>query len=246
MTQERSVALFVAAASVATLSALFSAGCTFPQATQSASDGGGAATPSPTTAPGLSCRKILQCGSACPDTDTACPDACVDRGSPDGKSQFRSLAACIEQEKCTEATCTQNKCAASLNACADTSAPSAPDAGGAGSAGSEPSADGPVVATMHAAALVREFETNIVRADELYLGKRVRVYGTVNSVSPDGNRIALVFKTSITTYSNLFCRFPQERASGLANLHTGDEATADGTVVGLTTGRLILENCSTP
>lgn len=119
--------------------------------------------------------------------------------------------------------------------------------------GSDPGAglasDGPVVVTIHAAELVREFQTNSVRASELYTGKRVRVFGTVNSVGPDDDKIALVFKTSVTTTAHLFCRFTAERAAGLSNLNTGDEATADGTVVGIggfTNGRLILENCSVP
>lgn len=113
----------------------------------------------------------------------------------------------------------------------------------------EPAADGPVVATMHAAELVREFQTNAVRANELYAGKRVRVFGTVNSVDQDDDKIALVFKTSVTTTAHLFCRFTTDRASSLSSLSTGDDATADGTVVGIsgfTNGRLVLENCSTP
>jgi len=108
---------------------------------------------------------------------------------------------------------------------------------------------GEPVLTMHAAELVREFQTNSVRANELYAGKRVRVYGTVNSVEQDDDRIALVFKTSVTTTAHLFCRFTTERAAALSQLSTGDEAMADGTVVGIggfTNGRLILENCSVP
>lgn len=244
-TLERSTSLLDTAAVVA-LSVLLAAGCVAPLAAPTPSQAGGASTASPAApaASGLSCRQIVQCIGDCSDTDAACSKACSDKGSSDGNAQYRVLAACIEQEKCTEATCAQDKCAASLNAC---TAAGAVDGGTvAVDPAADPAADGPIVATMHAAALVREFETNIVRASELYLGKRVRVYGTVNSVSPDGDRIALVFKSSITTYSNLFCRFPQARAGGLANLHTGDEATADGTVIGLTTGRLVLDNCSTP
>lgn len=225
------------AASV-TLFALLSTGCTLQQAAPTGSNGGKAVAPSPAAATGLACRQIIQCVAECADTDAACPDACSEKGSVDGKSQWRSLATCMQQNQCSDVTCTQNKCAAMLSACTGASAA---DAGTA----VEP-ADGPIVATIHAAALVGEFETNIVRANELYRGKRVRVFGTVNSVSPDGDRIALVFKSSISTNGHLFCRFTQERAAGLANLHTGDEGTADGTVVGMEVGRLILENCSTP
>lgn len=120
---------------------------------------------------------------------------------------------------------------------------------GSSDPGAELASDGPVVVTMHAAELVREFQQNAVRANELYAGKRVRVYGTVNSVDQDDDKIALVFKTSVTTTAHLFCRFTSDRASSLAGLSTGDDATADGTVVGIsgfTNGRLVLENCSTP
>ena len=193
------------------------------------------------TPAGVSCRALVQCIAACSDTDTTCPAACTNKASAKGKTEYQALATCIEQEACNgDATCAQDKCSSALDACAETSAPTAEQGPGADHG------EGPVVVTIHAAALVGEFETNIVRAKELYEGKRVRVYGTVNSVSPDGSRIALVFKSSITTSSNLFCRFPQERAAGLANLHTGDTATADGRVVGLETGRLVLESCSTP
>jgi hypothetical protein len=58
-----------------------------------------------------------------------------------------------------------------------------------------PSAPAANAATMHAAALVKEFENNEVRANQLYTGKRVRIFGTVNAieVGKDG-RIILTFK----------------------------------------------------
>ena len=128
-----------------------------------------------------------------------------------------------------------------MAACIGTNAPTDPTA--------DPAVDATIVATMHSAELVREFQTNSVRAEGLYTGKRVRVYGTVNSVSPDGDKTALVFKTSVTTTTHLFCRFNAPQAGRLVNLNTGDQATADGTVVGIagfTNGRLVLENCSIP
>lgn len=237
MTHARSAILFFV-----TLSAHLSAGCTLPQASLGAPAGSAPATQTPAGTPaGISCREIVQCSAACADSDSACSGACTNKGSAKGKAEFQALATCIEQKACMgDAACAQDKCSTALDACADTSAPTPEQGTGV------PGGEGPVVVTIHAAALVREFETNIVRAKELYQGKRVRVFGTVNTVSPDGNRVALMFKSSITTYSNLFCRFPQDQAAGLANLHTGDDATADGTVVGLEPGRLILEGCSIP
>ena len=112
------------------------------------------------------------------------------------------------------------------------------------------SEDAPIVATMHANQLLREFETNIVRATELYQGNRVRVNGTVNTISPDTRNgralTALVFKSSITTYGHVFCRFAEERAASLASLQINDEATADGTVIGMDQGNLILASCLLP
>jgi tRNA_anti-like len=61
---------------------------------------------------------------------------------------------------------------------------------------STPRAQPSDIATMHAAELVKEFETNEVRANQAYAGKRVRVHGTVNNieVEKDG-RIVLTFKS---------------------------------------------------
>ena len=49
-------------------------------------------------------------------------------------------------------------------------------------------------APMHVAALVKEFETNEVRANQQWVGKRVRVYGTVNTIEigKDGSKEGVV------------------------------------------------------
>ena len=82
-----------------------------------APDGGGA------KAGGLSCLQILQCIVECAETDAACPDACVERGTPEAQTNVTAFAGCIEAEKCTEASCVQEKCAKSLCACTASSAP---------------------------------------------------------------------------------------------------------------------------
>lgn len=70
-----------------------------------------------------------------------------------------------------------------------------------------PAANAPA---MHAAALVKEFESNEVRANQLYAGKRVRIFGTVNSIEIDNDgKIVLTFKSSISTYNNARCYFQQ-------------------------------------
>jgi hypothetical protein len=108
-------------------------------------------------------------------------------------------------------------------------------------------------AAMHAAALVKEFESNEVRANQVYSGKRVRIYGTVNTVEigKDG-RIVLTFKSSISTYGNARCYFSRSQGSRVATINANEEATVEGTVRGWEGGYdnakvfVLLENCIVP
>jgi tRNA_anti-like len=106
---------------------------------------------------------------------------------------------------------------------------------------------------MHAAALVREFETNEVRANQVWIGKRVRVYGTVNTIEIEkDDLIVLTFKSSISTYRNARCFFNKSQSARVATLSAHTEATVEGTVRGLGGGFdnskafLLLENCIVP
>lgn len=108
-------------------------------------------------------------------------------------------------------------------------------------------------ATMHAAALVREFENNEIHALETYGGKRVRINGTVNSIEIDrAGRIVLTFKSSITTYKMARCYFPRSQSARVGALKAHEEATVEGTVKGLgdgfdnTKAFLVLEDCLVP
>jgi len=110
-----------------------------------------------------------------------------------------------------------------------------------------------VEATMHAAALVKEFESNEVHAMATYARKRVRITGTVNSVEIDrAGRIVLTFKSSVTTYSMARCYFPVSESSRVGTLKAHEEATVIGTVRGLgdgfgnTKAFLVLEDCVVP
>lgn len=107
--------------------------------------------------------------------------------------------------------------------------------------------------TMHAAALVKEFENNEIHALETYGGKRVRINGTVNSIEIDrAGRIVLTFKSSITTYNMARCYFPRSQSSRVAALRAHEPATVEGTVKGLgdgfdnTKAFLVLEDCLVP
>ncbi|MGI9064784.1 MAG: DUF6683 family protein [Pyrinomonadaceae bacterium] len=108
-------------------------------------------------------------------------------------------------------------------------------------------------ARMHVASLVKEFEGNELRANQVWVGKRVRVYGTVNTIEigKDGN-IVLTFKSSISTSNNGRCFFNRSQSSRVAALNAHEEATVEGTVRGLGGGFdnskafLLLENCIVP
>jgi hypothetical protein len=105
----------------------------------------------------------------------------------------------------------------------------------------------PVVATLHAAELVKEFEGNEVRANQLYKNKRVRIYGTVNSIeNKGGGQIALTFKSSVTTYSMAQCLFSDSHSAKLAEIRSNNEATVEGTVRGYDTHFVTLESCTIP
>lgn len=116
-----------------------------------------------------------------------------------------------------------------------------------------PAAPSANLASMHAAALVKEFELNEVRANQQYVGKRMRIFGTVNTIEigKDGN-IVLTFKSSITTYNNARCLFSKSQSSRVAALSAHEQATVEGTVRGMgggfdnTKAFLLLENCIVP
>lgn len=118
---------------------------------------------------------------------------------------------------------------------------------------SAPQAPSSNAAAMHVASLVREFETNEVRANQQWVGKRVRVFGTVNTIEigKDGN-IVLTFKSSISTYNQGRCFFDKSQSSRVAELSAHQEGTVEGTVRGLGGGFdnskafLLLENCIVP
>ena len=129
----RSFAWLVSTASVVALAAGLSA-CTVNQAKATGADGGATADAAAAPPPGLSCLQILECIVACPDSDAACPDACAEKGDVEGKANVLAFAACVEKEKCVDAACTREKCAASIDTCVKSSAPKSTGSPLAGSA----------------------------------------------------------------------------------------------------------------
>jgi hypothetical protein len=107
--------------------------------------------------------------------------------------------------------------------------------------------------TMNVNALAKEFQDNEVRANQTWIGKRVRVTGTVNTIKIVANgSIELTFKTSITNYNMARCTFDKSQSAGVATLTAHTEGTVEGTVRGLGGGfdnsktYFLLENCSVP
>jgi len=115
---------------------------------------------------------------------------------------------------------------------------------------SSPQAAAANATAMHAASLVKEFESNEVRANQLYAGKRVRIFGTVNTVEIDNDgKIVLTFKSSVSTYNMARCYFSKSQGSRVATLTANEQATVEGTVRGLGEGAktfVLLENCIVP
>ena len=106
--------------------------------------------------------------------------------------------------------------------------------------------------TVNAGKLVIDFEGNEVRANQMYVGKRIRVNGTVNSIEvlKDG-RITLTFHSPAAGYAQTQCYFNKSQSSRLAELSGGHEAIVEGTVRGIGGGMggkgfVVLENCTVP
>jgi tRNA_anti-like len=105
----------------------------------------------------------------------------------------------------------------------------------------------PATISIHQAELVREFEGNEVRANQLYKGKRVRIHGNVNTVATEKNGgFVLTYKTSVSTYAPAQCYFSEEFSNQLAKIQTNDEVEVEGTVLGFYQSRfsVALEDCS--
>lgn len=109
------------------------------------------------------------------------------------------------------------------------------------------------IAAMHTSELVKEFENNEIRAYRVWVGKRVRVTGTINiiEVGKDG-RLVVTFKSSMSTYGNARCYFNKSQSSRVAALNAHEEATVEGIVRGWEDGFnnakvfVLLEDCVVP
>jgi len=115
----------------------------------------------------------------------------------------------------------------------------------------KPTDSGPASISINAGKLVMDFEGNEVRANQMYVGKRVRVNGSVNSIEVVGDGSALTFHSPAGGYAQTQCHFDKSQSSRLAEISSGQEAVVEGTVSGLGGGLggrsyVLLEDCIVP
>lgn len=96
-------------------------------------------------APALDCPGVFDCVALCPETDAACPDACVARASASAVPLVTALVGCAERNGCTTEDCLTTNCTPEVLACAGspTTDGGVTDAGGCESAG-RPEMTGPI------------------------------------------------------------------------------------------------------
>jgi len=107
-------------------------------------------------------------------------------------------------------------------------------------------------APINAGQLVMDFEGNEVRANQMYVGKRIRVNGTVNAIEVrKSGQITLTFHSPAGGYAQTQCYFNKSQSSRLANFSGGGQALVEGTVRGIGGGLggkgfVVLEDCTVP
>lgn len=104
----------------ATLLCMLAVGCSASSNNAAGGGDGGAGGDGGTTpAPGsvLTCSGIIECGSKCADTDDACSDACLAKGSPAANEAVTNIVKCVNDNACEDAACFEAKCPKQLEAC---------------------------------------------------------------------------------------------------------------------------------
>jgi hypothetical protein len=106
-----------------------------PNADASASADSSGSAPAAAPPSGVGCYEVSQCAMSCADTDDACNNACVAKGTDQAKSLVNAMMSCAQAHACTDGTCLSTNCAAAVEACRNDRTPAASPApsGGAGS-----------------------------------------------------------------------------------------------------------------
>ena len=213
-----------------------------------------APAPAPT---GLNCMQIFSCFAGC-NADGNCIQSCQTQADPTSLQVASATMQCGASKCNNDPNCIQAQCAAEVNACSSNQVvqaapPAAPPQEYAATPAPAPAPTAPAAtAQMHASELVGAFETNEVAAQS-YVGMRLRIYGTVNTIefAKDG-RIMLTYKSSVSTYNNARCYFSADQAQRVGQLRANEQATVEGTVRGWEAGLLgaktiiMLEDCIVP
>ena len=189
---------------VAALLCALAAGCTATttgngasaQQDAGASTGGGAGTIN-----ALSCAGIIDCGSKCADTDTACSDACVAKGSPEAKDAVDKVVACVNANACADAQCFQTNCPAELEACI-----AAGSSGGEALSGTAPtgSVPGDLVGKWHSYDDFYEFRADgtVSRVTESKVGSCKSTRLENGTAVTSGTTLTLYFTSSAVEICN--------------------------------------------
>jgi hypothetical protein len=66
---------------------------------------------------GLTCYEIAECAAKCRNGDEACAEACIAKGSGEGKAAADALNACGTKHACADSECVATSCQAEIDAC---------------------------------------------------------------------------------------------------------------------------------
>jgi hypothetical protein len=198
---------------IGALAALGALGCTASNDATKAN--GDAGTGAPPEEKNLSCVAILQCAAPCDESDEPCQEACLGRGSEEGKSAVNALVRCATENGCTELECFQTKCAADVATCLAAPAPTGgtPLDGGAAPIGSIPAN---MIGTWQHISTYGSVDGFVFNADGTAKRTRMQtgtVAGCSSDVSSEANGTAVfsddgtafTFNIEVSTASTLKC-----------------------------------------
>ena len=78
----------------------------------------------PNAQAGLDCANVLDCVIHCASGDATCQNACLARGTDDGRAKANAFLGCIGSHDCQDTACIKASCATELAACVALPAPS--------------------------------------------------------------------------------------------------------------------------
>lgn len=191
----------ILSATAATLLCMLAVGCSASNNATGNGDGGAGGDGGTTTAtPGsvLTCSGIIECGSKCADTDEACADACISKGSPAAKEAVTNIVKCVTDNACEDSACFEAKCPKELEACVTSGKPSGEAISGAAPTGNVP-AD--LVGRWHSYDDFYEFmaDGTVARLTEGKVGSCKSSRLEKGTAVAQGNSLTVYFTSSVYT-----------------------------------------------